>query len=352
MLNDESSYFRSHGGANKDLPSGLLDFSVNLNYYGPSSRMIRGIREEDFRDYPESTSLNLRCAIGEKYGVSSDSVFVGNGATEILWQLVRLVNKQKGVTASYMTVEPTFSEFASACYSIGTPPMRFQGHTMGQEFFDFDVFYEALKKYQPDLVYFCNPNSPTGHYVDHNELTRFMGEFSHVNFILDQAFLPLSAHHTDMLLEVPSNVLRLRSLTKDHAIAGLRLGYLLAAPEWCFQLEESRPFWSVNSLAQKAGMIALAEDEFLTHSRPLIDSDKHRMMARLRAIGMQVYSSETPFFLVKSIDSRQLKHNLLDKGILVRDCRSYALSNWIRLCARREPDVTTLVNALLEIESW
>ena len=338
----EGGFQRSHGGASLGLEDGLLDFSVNLNYYGPSERMVLAIQKEDFSQYPEDTSRALREKIALKYGCKKEEILVGNGATQILWQLARYF-----APFPSMVVEPTFSEFAAALESYGAYPSRPFLHQV-EGVLDKEKFRDVLKKSKPKVCYFCNPNSPTGHYVDHKELMALFKDFPETTFILDQAFLPLSPFAKDMHAKREKNVFLLRSLTKDHAIAGLRLGYLIAPSKMCDYLSSHRPYWSVNRLAQRAGEVALEDTTFLEESMERIFRDKASMVARLREAGFRVFDGCTPFFLVKCEDASYLKGRLLEKGILVRDGSSYKLYEWVRLCARPKEKVDILLAALKE----
>jgi histidinol-phosphate/aromatic aminotransferase/cobyric acid decarboxylase-like protein len=144
-------------------------------------------------------------------------------------------------------------------------------------------------------------------------------------------------------------VLVLRSMTKDFALAGLRLGYAVGAEELIASLARVRPPWSVNALAQAAGVAALHDREHLARSLELLAAAKGELMAALTALGMRVLPSAAPFFLVRVGDGAAVRLALLRQGILVRDCASFGLPEFIRICPRRPEENARLVAALREV---
>ena len=334
-----SQQFRFHGGPT-DGDHDYLDFSVNLNFYGPSPSLKAAVAGVDYSSYPDPTASKLRQQIAMSLDWDPEGILIGNGACELIWLLAY---RRRG--SFIAAVEPTFCELRAAADAYQVPMESVHGFRLERSF-DLVKLKSYLEKKQPGTFYICNPNSPTGHYIQHERLMNLCSEFPKVEFILDQAFLNFSDHYQDMGAPVPLNVIRLRSLTKDHAIAGLRLGYLMGAPKLCQELSRWRPFWSVNALAQVAGQVAITESKFVEDSRQKMFEDRDYLRKKLGELGLRPAPSVTNFLMVDVGDGQQLSLKLEDQGVRVRPCRSYGLPEYIRLSARPRQDVDHLMEAL------
>jgi histidinol-phosphate/aromatic aminotransferase/cobyric acid decarboxylase-like protein len=155
---------------------------------------------------------------------------------------------------------------------------------------------------------------------------------------------------------MPPNVLRLRSLTKAHGLAGLRLGYALARRHILAPLRLLQPPWSVNALAQAAGLAVLADTEHLQQTRTRWHAAKRELVGALVEIGLAPVPSAVPFFLVRVPNAARVRERLLHRGLLVRDAASFGLVDHLRICARGPSDNRRLVQALAELrreaEGW
>jgi histidinol-phosphate aminotransferase len=150
------------------------------------------------------------------------------------------------------------------------------------------------------------------------------------------------------LLANPRLVL-VRSLTKDHAIAGLRLGYAVAAPEVVRILRAAQPTWSVNAAAQAAGLAALAADSHVDRGRVLAEEAKAFLTEELGTLGWHVLPSAANFLLVEVSDAAAVTRALRACGIYVRDCTSFGLPRHIRLAARPLAECAVLVAAAKQL---
>ena len=127
------------------------------------------------------------------------------------------------------------------------------------------------------------------------------------------------------------NVIIVRSMTKDYALAGLRLGYAIANQEIIENLRRVRPPWNVNVLAQKAGIIALEDTDYLERCEQEVRQVKQFLTTELYQSGFTVVPPKANFFLVRVGDARGFRSALLKHGILVRDCTSFGLPEYIRI---------------------
>ena len=137
-------------------------------------------------------------------------------------------------------------------------------------------------------------------------------------------------------------------MTKDHALAGVRLGYLVAEPDLIAAMRELQPAWSVNAVAQAAGLAALEEETHLEEARMVVSDSKRYLFGALEALGIAATGSAANFILAKVGNAAEMRAALLRRGMAVRDCASFGLPEHIRIGVRRREECEKLVEALGE----
>jgi histidinol-phosphate/aromatic aminotransferase/cobyric acid decarboxylase-like protein len=210
-------------------------------------------------------------------------------------------------------------------------------------------FTEVVRGRQVRVAFLANPNNPTGQALPLRDLFDLAERARHTLFVLDEAYIDFVIASSDRETgPSPPNVLRLRSLTKAHGLAGLRLGYALGAPEVLAALQAVQPPWSVNALAQAAGLAALGDENHLRESLRRSIAAKADLVEQLRWHRFEPVPSVTLFFLLPVGDAGRTRSALLRRGILVRDGTSFGLPGHIRIQTRRPEENSRLVSALVE----
>ena len=211
---------------------------------------------------------------------------------------------------------------------------------------------ELIADRRPALTFLCNPNNPTGVYLGQEEvyaLATKVGETGGL-LVLDEAYLNFVVHQWDSLpLLDTGSVLLLRSMTKDYALTGLRLGYCLAAPQVIARLAHYQPDWSVNGLAQAAGLVALADGAYLAAAARAVTEAKSYLTEELTQLDLAVLPSAANFLLVEVGDGAWWRDRLMRRGLFVRDCASFGLPDCIRIGIRPLSDCRRLAKAVAEI---
>jgi len=168
--------------------------------------------------------------------------------------------------------------------------------------------------------------------------------------ILDEAYLTFVDNPWSSLDMIErGNLLVLRSMTKDYALAGLRLGYGVAKENIIDALSRVRPPWNVNAVAQQAGIIALNEEGYVKQCQTKIKEAKEYLVAELSQLNLPPMSSEASFFLVKVDNSSEFRRRLLEQKMLVRDCTSFGLPGYVRIAPRTLPECQRLIEAVKRI---
>jgi histidinol-phosphate aminotransferase len=335
-------------------PDDVLDLSVNVNPLGPHPDVALAVRTAELARYPDREGARARQAIAHACDEDPARVVLGHGSVELLWALVRaLVGLNGSSSESLLIVGPTFSEPERAARAQGIAVVRVDM----REDDDFALhpasIEAAIARHAPSAVYLCHPNNPTGRVLPADALQALFEAHGSTHFVLDQAFLSLSHQHAQANLRFGDNVTRVRSLTKDHALAGLRVGYALAKPALVQRIEAQRPPWLISSLAQEAIVAALAHPEHVTDSRTRWLAAQHDLHQALTALGLRVVPSEAPYLLVHlgpEITADALRERLLhEHGVLVRSASSFGLPHHVRIAACFETERARLLAALAAV---
>ena len=216
----------SHGGlysiTNPSLD--ILDFSSNINPLGPSTRVLKTIKNKlnTLQIYPDSESLELRKNLQRYTKIPSSQIVVGNGATEIIYNFCKAFLSQK---TPVLIPIPTFGEYEAGAKLAGAKVEFFKTMNLKK---DIDNFISKLPN--NGCVFICNPNNPTGHLLSKNYLKKIIIAANKKNTLvfLDECFIELVPDYNESIITFVKkydNLFILRSLTKSFGLAGIRIGY-------------------------------------------------------------------------------------------------------------------------------
>ena len=308
--------------------------------------------------YPDPDCLKLREAIGGALGVEPGQILPGNGSTELIHLLARAYLSREDTALIFA---PTFGEYATACRIQGVTPVSVMPPSLeiaDKPFlWDLPGALESIAILRPSIVFLCNPNNPTGVYLQQAEVRGIAEALQGIGLLaLDEAYLPFveDAWDSTPLLAL-GNVVLLRSMTKDYALTGLRLGYMLAPEEIVGKVRSFQYSWSVNAAAQAAGIAAIADREQVQKGREAVREGKEYLMAMARALELECAQSSMPgnganFLLLKVGRASELRRQLLTRHkVCVRDCASFGLPQYIRVGVRNMEDNRRLADALKEV---
>lgn len=365
-MNDSYSYEAfGHGG---DYTGEYLDFSVNVSPFGVPASVrdaLRDVAEHgDLTAYPDPYCKELREQIAEHFGLTADMVLCGNGAVELIY---RSVYYRMPRTA--LIVEPTFSEYEKALREVGCDVRKYYleetpgggGAICAGSFGISPDFLNALTP-DLDMVFFCSPNNPTGRSLpeetildtlniclENRTLVFWDACFSEFCDLEDGADRQekADAFLLSCIRDFP-NLLVLKSLTKTYAIPGLRLGYLLCSDTgFVERISGFGPPWSVSSAAQKAGIAALRDTEYLERVQRYVSDEKLRVWLALLQMGCPCRRGDGNYLLLRT-DFTDLPERLKKRGILVRDCSNFdgLDEHYIRVSIRTRREDDRLLDAL------
>ncbi|OBF65515.1 hypothetical protein A5753_08050 [Mycobacterium sp. 852002-51971_SCH5477799-a] len=328
---------RYHG--DQAVAPGMLDFAVNVRHGRPPEWLLRRLAERlpDLARYPSLDDVHrAQDAVAERHGRTRDEVLPLAGVAEAFALLANL-RPQRAVI-----IAPAFTEPAVALTAAGVPvhhvvlepPFGLAGATVPDD---------------ADLVVVGNPTNPTSVLHTREQLLalRRPGRI----LVVDEAFADsIPGEPQSLAGDALPDVLVLRSLTKTWALAGLRVGYALAAPQVLARLSAQRAHWPVGTLqltaiAQCCGRRAVA-DAAAGASR--LTRLRAEMVAGLTSVGAEVVDGRAPFVLFRAPDAVRLRKRLHDRGIAVRRCDTFVGLDERYLRAAVRPEWPRLVQAISE----
>lgn len=340
----------AHGGlrmaAAEEVGTGVgqvIDFSVNINPFGPSPAAVAALASADIAAYPDPDALALRRVLSAVLQRPLPQIVVGNGSAELLW-LIALAFVRSG--DSVLVLGPTFGEYARAAALMGARVHTW--HARPEEDFALHPAEIArlLSQIVPRLLFLCHPNNPTGTLFPLPLLKQWAAAHPATLIVVDEAYLPFAPAAESALTLTADNILVVRSLTKDYALAGLRLGYAVGPEALVAALRRVQPPWSVNTLAQAAGIAALQDTAHLARSLTALAAARHDFLTALRAQGWRPHPTATHYFLLPVGAATAFYRALLTHGLMVRDATSFGLPGHVRIATRRPAENTLLLRAL------
>jgi histidinol-phosphate aminotransferase len=331
---------REHGGVHGQ-PGATLDFSANINPYGPPPAVLEAVRAADVTSYPDPECRELRRKYAAHLNVDPRQVLFGNGSAELLFLLANAYGRRRGLLFT-----PCFGEYEAALRAAGGEVLTFAA----AEAFEWDFARAAMvvREQRPGIAFLGCPNNPTGVYPDRDAVRSVAAAMGDGVLVLDEAFVDFVESPWRSFRLAP-NVVAVRSLTKTFTIPGVRAGYLVGPRTVVETVASLQPAWSVGAAAQAALGACLGEAGFVEASRKRLAEDRAALVARLRALGLPVHEGAANFVLVEVGDARRTAAALLRLGVAVRDCTSFGLPGHVRLAVRTPREHEALLEALRKV---
>lgn len=339
----------SHGGRySVSFKDSVIDFSSNVSPAGMplSVKSVLKNRLEKIVDYPDSDSNDLLSGLKKYTGLPESNLIVGNGAIEIIYNFCNSFLSKKHV----LIPAPTFGEYETAAKLVDCKINFFKTMDLSE---NLDSFISKIPK--NGCVFICNPNNPTGTILPKNQLIKIISAAKKKScfVFVDECFIELVPESNQSILKLVKkydNLFVLRSLTKSFGLAGLRIGYASSSKQIIDILKKIKIPWSVNALAQEAGITAIQNKTHLKKSKTIIKKESNFLKNKIAQIqGFECYPSSTNFILIKTKqDSTKLQKKLLKHDILIRDCKNFhGLNNhYIRIAIKSHKENLKLVKAM------
>ncbi len=335
-------------------PARIVDFSASINPLGMPRTALAEIQRQMqlVPHYPEPYCESLSSVIARHYRVSSASVLCGNGSTELIYLIPKvLVPKRILVTA------PAFSEYQKACEMNGTIQVHHLALNPEDDLtIDTNKFIHAMqgKNTACDIAFLCNPNNPTGRLMKKRDILKIADAAWEMKsyLVVDEAFIDFCPGES-VIASVARNpyLTVLRSMTKFYALAGLRLGFGVFPRELAERLKSRKEPWSVNSLAAAAGSVVLSDTAYRDASHALILREKRFLEKRFEDLGIKYVPSDANYYLLYLKNAGAAVKSLAKRGILIRDCSNFKglCRGYVRIAVRSRKENALLMRELEKI---
>ena len=326
----------------------VVDFSSNVNPLGASRLVRQAAAKADLSGYPDRECLLLREALSALVGVGVERLMIGNGSTELIHLLARAKLRPR---SRCLIFAPTFGEYEAAAGLAGADVRFFRASEADGFKWSLPAAVREIETLRPAVVFLCNPNNPTGVYLDEDDVRDLSSAVGPDGLlVLDASYAPFADGEWDAnpLLSC-GNVALLRSMTKDHGIAGVRLGFMAARPPVVDAARRLQPSWSVNAVAQAVGIAALEDEAHVAAARRVICESRAYLCEQLAAMDLSALPSATNFLLARVGDATRVRRALLRRRLVVRDCTSFGLPAYIRIAVRRPEECALLTGALRDV---
>lgn len=310
-------------------PGDIIKLASNENPLGPSPLAKQAMRDaiEKAHIYPDGGGYRLRHAISERQGVDMGNVVLGNGSNEIIELLCHsFLNPGTELIAAehaFVVYKLMASLFGARYVEVPDPGFVH----------DLDAMAAAITE-KTRLVFIANPNNPTGTMVGEEALDRFMAKVpDHVVVCFDEAYYEFLETPPDTVkyLREGHNVCILRTCSKIHGLAALRIGYGLASSGVAAILQKARQPFNANAIAQAGALAGLADDEHIKRTQAVNREGLAFWQSAFKERGMNFIPSVANFVMVEVGDGDAVFGEMLKKGVIVRALRSYKQPAWIRV---------------------
>jgi histidinol-phosphate aminotransferase len=328
-------------------PASIIKLASNENPLGPSPAAIAAMRAalEEAHLYPDGSGFSLREAIAARMRLTRENVILGNGSNEIIEFLGHaFLNRGDSVVVS----EYAFIAYKLAATLFGARtidvPSRDHRH-------DLNAMVEAVTP-TTRLVLIANPNNPTGTLVSQREIDSFMANVpEHVVTVFDEAYYEFLDDPPDTVRYVRENrnVIVLRTFSKIHGLAGLRVGYGIAPASLIDVLQKTKQPFNVNSPAQIGALAALTDQEHQQRSKQTVDSGRAYLANELSRLGVKFVPGVANFLMVNVGDGPRIFKEMLTRKIIVRPLVGYGLREWVRISVGTMEQNKKCISALKEV---
>lgn len=339
-----------HGGDIYSYEKNIADFSANINPLGIEDEVAKAISNSVFSAlvYPDTEYKKLREAISEIENVPPEYIVCGNGAAELIFNLVMAIRPKR-----VLLTAPTFAEYEKAVDVLESEKIFF---TLTEEQ-DFKVDESILNAIDSvDMMFLCQPNNPTGKLIEPELMERIIEKCSEKNvfLVIDECFLDFTGKKEDFssvrFIENCKRLFILKAFTKMFAIPGIRMGYGICSDlNIIDKIYSIRQPWNVSCTAEAAGIACCKiYDTTVTKTTKYITKEKDFLYSNFERMNIKYFRSAANYILFKAEEG--LKEKMAEKGFLIRSCSNYRGldGSFYRIAVKKHEDNRGFIKALEE----
>jgi histidinol-phosphate aminotransferase len=328
-------------------PAAIIKLASNENPLGPSPKAVEAMRKAavDVQLYPDGAGFYLREALAAHLGLTSHNIVLGNGSNEVIEFLAHAFVRPDAdvIISEYAFIAYKIIAALFDANTIETPSANY-GHNL-------DAMVDAITA-KTRVIFIANPNNPTGTLAGQAEIDRFMSRVAkEVIVVIDEAYYEFLDRPPDTLRYVRDgrNVIVLRTFSKIHGLAGVRIGYGIARPALIEVLQKTRQPFNINALAQAGALAALEDEVHQRESKQVVDTGRDYLQQQFAAMQLRFVPSYGNFVMVRVGDGQAVFRELLARKIIVRPLKGYNLPEWVRISVGTMEQNRRCVAALQEV---
>jgi threonine-phosphate decarboxylase len=343
-----------HGGNADDFGiSGRLDFSSNINPFGPPDYALAAARESLARinRYPDARQTVIRRSFSAWLGAGAEQMVFGNGAGDLIPAIFAALAPTRVIVT-----HPTFSEYELRARAAGLPVLGVPSNPLRRFGFDIDGIEKILSR--GDLLVICQPNNPTGAAWRAEEISRVaeacLGAGGYL--LADECFIKLSHPRLPSCLPLTGRrtTVVLRAITKDFSAPGLRVGFTVSHPDIARRIRENLQTWPLNCVGESFAVACAGNPEpFLGNSAIGIAALREKLIMDLRDLGFAPNTGHANFLLVRSDreSADMIFERALKRSVLIRKCDNFPTldGRYFRVAVKLGPDNASMLSALASI---
>lgn len=300
--------------------------------------------------YPRAGTPDLCAAIGEYLNVPAKNIVCGNGSDEIIDLIIRLVAKPG--EDNIVAFKPCFSIYKLQSQFAG---VEFRQVPLSKDFhFPWEDLFQAVDE-KTKVVFITNPDNPSGFCAKKEELEAVLSRLPQsVLVVIDEAYIDFALPQAEYSLlsdwQNYPNLVILRTFSKMFGLAGLRLGFAVLPDIYADYLQRVKLPFSVNILAEKAGIAALNDKFFYDQTLETVRAGREFLSMELERLGCKTFPSQANFLMfLPPVDASEVFEGLLKKGIIIRPLKSYGLEEYLRVSIGTKEENKLFIKELEEV---
>jgi len=312
-------------------PKDIVKLASNENPYGCSIKVQHAVGEilSHMALYPDDSMIKLKDALSSRFDVEHENLIIGSGSDQVI---EFIMHAKANENSKILINSVTFAMYEIYAKHIGAEIIR----TKSQKH-DLDEFYELYTKENPDVVFLCTPNNPTGDAIDAQEMLNFLEKIdSDTLVVVDGAYMEYAAFKDERksvtpkeLIEKFENVIYLGTFSKAYGLGGMRVGYGISNAKIIKELYKLRPPFNITTLSLEAASVAVEDVDFVNECIALNFEEMKRYEKFAKEQKIDIIESYTNFVTLcfnNNINSSELSDKLLRRGMIVRDLSGYGMN--------------------------
>src|SRR5438045_1509696 len=328
-------------------PEAIIKLASNENPLGPSPKAIDAMRAalENAQFYPDGGSFYLREALAAGLGFTPENIILGNGSNEVI-EFLGHAFLHRG--DDVITSQHAFIAYKLIATLFGAHTIEAPGPDCQQ---DLDAMLDAITP-KTRLIFIPNPNNPTGTLISQSKIDKFMSRLpENIIVVFDEAYFEFLDNPPDTLQYVREgrNIVVLRTFSKIHGLAGLRIGYGIGQTDLINVLQKTRQPFNVNAIAHAGALAALADDAHQLETKRVVDAGRAYLQEHLTELKFALLPGAAHFVMVNVDNGIAAFKELLARKIIVRPLKGYKLPEWIRISVGTMEQNRKCIAALKEI---